>query len=121
MKDFKKLQVWAKAHELTLEVYRVTRGFPRDEQFGMTSQLRRACVSISANIAEGCGRNSNSELARFLDIAMGSASETQYHLLLARDLGYVSHDDYPDLDSRIIEVKRMLGSLIVKTRGDLSD
>jgi four helix bundle protein len=121
MKDFKKLQVWAKAHELTLEIYRVTHSFPHDEQYGLSSQLKRACSSIPANIAEGCGRNSNNELVRFLDIAMGSASETQYHVLLARDLGYVSHDDYPDLDSRIEEVKRMLGSLITKIRHDLND
>jgi four helix bundle protein len=120
MKDFKRLQVWAKAHQMTLEVYRVTQAFPRDEQYGLTGQLRRACASIPANIAEGCGRNSNQELARFLDIAMGSASETQYHLLLAHDLGYLSHDDTPDLDSHIIEVKRMLGSLIVKIRKDIS-
>lgn len=84
MKDFKKLIVWKKAHEMTLNIYRTTKSFPKDEVYGLTSQLRRAASSIPANIAEGCGRNSDAELARFLQIAAGSASEVEYHLLLAR-------------------------------------
>jgi four helix bundle protein len=86
MKDFKELKVWSKAHALTLFVYGVTRTFPKDEIYGLTSQLRRSAASIAANIAEGCGRRSDGELARFLQIARGSASETEYNLLLARDL-----------------------------------
>jgi len=85
MKDFRKLDVWAKAHALTLAIYRVTAGFPTEERYGLTSQLRRACVSIPTNIAEGCGRNSDAELARFAEIAMGSSSEVEYLLLLSRD------------------------------------
>jgi four helix bundle protein len=83
MQDFRKLVAWRKAHELTLRVYDVTASFPKDEVYGLTSQMRRASSSIPANIAEGCGRNGNAELARFVYIALGSASELEYHLLLA--------------------------------------
>jgi len=86
VKDFRELQVWRKAHELTLAVYQITASFPREELYGLTAQLRRAGSSIAANLAEGCGRNGDAELARFCSIAMGSASELEYHLLLARDL-----------------------------------
>jgi len=85
MRNFKELQVWQKAHRMVIELYRITRGFPSDEQFGLLSQLRRSAASVSANIAEGCGRNGNRELSRFLSIAAGSASETEYHILLAHD------------------------------------
>jgi four helix bundle protein len=98
MQDFKKLLVWKKAHELTLGLYGLTATFPRDETYGLTSQIRRAVSSIPANIAEGCGREGNVELTRFLFIAMGSASELEYHLLLARDLKYFpvnDHDQQP--------------------------
>ena len=83
VKDFHELKVWQKAHQLTLAVYRITAAFPREERYGLTSQLRRACSSIAANLAEGCGRNGDAEFARFCSMAMGSASETEYHLLLA--------------------------------------
>ncbi len=89
MKDFKSLKVWHKAHQLTLLVYALTRTFPREEMYGLTSQIRRAAASIPANIAEGSGRRSDGELRRFLQIARGSASELEYHLLLARDLGFL--------------------------------
>jgi len=79
MQDFKKLEVWRKAHELTLDVYRATESFPRTEVYGLTTQLRRSCSSIPANIAEGCGRGTNGDLGRFLRIAAGSASELEYH------------------------------------------
>ena len=78
MQDFRQLRVWQLAHELTLDVYRITKSFPKDEQYGLTSQLRRCSSSIAANIAEGCGRGSDSEFARFLQIAMGSACEFEY-------------------------------------------
>jgi four helix bundle protein len=90
MRDFRELQVWHKAHKLTLDVYQGTKAFPREELYGLTSQVRRAAVSIGANIAEGAGKNSRPELARFLQIAMGSASELEYHLILARDLRYLA-------------------------------
>lgn len=87
MKDFRNLRVWEKAHHLTLEIYRVTSAFPKEETYGLTSQIRRACVSIPANVAEGCGRDSEAELLRYLKIAMGSSSELEYELLLANQLG----------------------------------
>ena len=111
MKDFKELKVWVKAHELTVTLYGITRKFPREEIYGLTSQLRRSAASIGANIAEGCGRRSDGGLGRFLQIARGSASETEYHLLLAKDLGFLSDVDYSSTAKRVIEVQRMLTSL----------
>lgn len=111
MRDFRKLDVWAKAHALTLVVYQLTARFPKHELYSLTSQLRRSAASVGANIAEGCGRGSERDFARFLTMALGSASETEYHLLLACDLGYLPADDYPGLDARIKEVKRMLTGL----------
>jgi four helix bundle protein len=89
MRDFHNLKVWMQAHQLMLELYKETACFPQTEIYGLTSQLRRAGVSIAANIAEGCGRSSNLDFARFLEIAMGSASEVEYHLILARDLTFL--------------------------------
>lgn len=114
MQDFRDLKVWHKAHGLALAIYRVTSRFPREEQFGLTSQLRRCSGSIGANLAEGCGRNGNPELARFCSIAMGSASELEYHLLLARDLKLLSPEDHEEVAKLAIEVKRMLAVLIQK-------
>jgi four helix bundle protein len=111
MKSFRELKVWEKAHALALETYRVTRSFPASEMYGLTSQLRRASASIAANIAEGCGRTGDAELSRFIRIAAGSASETEYHLLLARDLDYLSGADYTRLNEVVCEVKRMLAAL----------
>ena len=116
MRDFKELKVWEKAHSLTLEVYKATAAFPREEVYGLTSQIRRACASIPANIAEGCGRGGNAELARFLQISMGSASELEYHLLLARDLKLLNLTNYNRLANNVTEVKRMLASLLQKVR-----
>lgn len=112
MQDFKDLKVWQKAHELTIEVYRTTQGFARPEQFGLTAQIRRASGSIPSNIAEGCGRNSQREFAQFLQIAIGSANELEYQLLLAADLSYVERRTQRDLDVRIGEVRKMLSSLV---------
>ena len=112
MKDFHELRVWQKAHELTLAVYQITAAFPREELYGLTTQLRRACASIPANLAEGCGRYGDADFARFCSIAMGSASELEYHLLLARDLRLITPHDYGELAARAIELKRMLTSLI---------
>jgi four helix bundle protein len=88
MKDFRQLKVWEKSHQLALSVYKATKKFPKEELYGLTSQIRRASMSIPTNIAEGCGRNTDKEFARFLQIAMGSASETEYQLILARDLEF---------------------------------
>ena len=108
MRDFKKIQVWEKAHRLTLQLYEITASFPKEELYGLTSQIRRAASSIPANIAEGSGRNTQGELARFIHIAGGSASELEYHLILAHDLGYFDSKIYPELDMAINEIKRML-------------
>jgi len=116
VKDFKDLKVWAKSHELTLAIYKATTSFPREEIYGLTSQIRRAAVSIAANIAEGCGRRSDGELSRFLQIARGSASEFEYHLLLARDLGFLPAADFGRLEAKVVEVQRMLTSLTAAVR-----
>ena len=101
-----------------MAVYQSTSDFPREERYGLTSQLRRCSASIPANLAEGCGRNGDAELARFCSIAMGSASELEYHLLLARDLKLLKPKDYQELDQRTIELKRMLTALIQKLNAD---
>src|SRR5256886_12719502 len=111
MRDFRQIKVWEKAHKLTLDIYKTTSRFPREERYGLTSQLRRSCSSIPANIAEGFGRGGNAELARFLQIGMGSASELQYHVLLAKDLNLLTKTIYEQLEERVIEVKRMLAAL----------
>jgi four helix bundle protein len=118
MRDFHDLKVWQKAHQLTLAVYQITATFPREELYGLTTQIRRSCASIPANLAEGCGRNGDAELARFCSIAMGSASELEYHLLLAKDLKLIKLQDYEKLVQRAVELKRMLTALIQKLRAD---
>jgi len=116
MRDFRQIRVWAKAHNLTLDIYQTTRHFPKEGLYGLTSQIRRAAASIPANIAEGFGRGGNGEIARFLQIGIGSAYEVEYHALLARDLGLIEEESYTRLASQIIEVKRMLATLIRKVR-----
>ncbi|EMI55531.1 four helix bundle protein [Rhodopirellula sallentina] len=116
MKNFRDLMVWEKAHRFVLGVYSATREFPSDERFGLTSQLRRSAASIPSNLAEGCGRGTDTELARFCDIAMGSACEADYQLLLARDLNYIDHDTYEKSFQQINEVQRMLSSFTRKLR-----
>ncbi len=111
MGDFTKLAVWKKAHEVTLRMYRETARWPRHELFGLTSQTRRAVVSVPANIAEGCGRNSDAELARHARNSLGSASELSYYLILAHDLEYMEPVTRDDLQGSLAEVRRMLASL----------
>src|SRR5271165_612430 len=112
MKDFRDLDVWSKAHQATLDIYRATSDFPKEELYGLTSQMRRSCASIPANIAEGCGRRGNGEFHKFLQIAMGSASELEYHLLLSHDLGFIEVKRFQTLTSQVQEIKKMLASLI---------
>ncbi len=114
LQDFKKLKVWQKAHNLTLEIYAVSKRFPRDELFGITSQLRRASSSVAANIAEGSGRKSKREFAHFLAIAIGSVSEVEYFLILANDLKYLSQIDFQRINTLANETKRMLISFLDK-------
>ena len=118
MKDFRNLNVWQKSHLFVLDIYEVTTKFPKEEKFGLTSQIRRAGVSIPANIAEGCGRRSDAELSHFLQIAIGSASEIEYHLMLTRDLNLLNKSDYTRLESQVIEIKRMLASFIKRLNAD---
>ena len=118
MKDFRKLLVWEKAHQLTLAIYRVTAAFPRDEIYGLTSQMRRAASSIPSNIAEGCGREGDAELSRFCLMARGSASELEYQILLARDLKLIQPNDYETLTQQTVEIKRMLTVLVQKLNAE---
>lgn len=119
MRDFHRLKVWARAHRLALHVYRATHAFPKDEMYGLTSQMRRSASSICANIAEGCGRSKHPDFARFLDIAMGSASELEYHILLSTDLELLPRPAFGTLNAAVVEVKRMLAGLLRKLRADV--
>jgi four helix bundle protein len=118
VKDFRDLVVWSKSHDLTLAVYKLTEHFPKEEMFGLKSQIRRSSASIPANIAEGCGRGSNGDFGRFLYNAMGSACELEYHLLLSKDLGYLAASDHKNVDAQVVEVKRMLSALIAKVNSE---
>lgn len=116
MQDFKKLQVWQRAHRFTMVLYEATGKFPKEEIYGLTSQIRRAAVSVPANIAEGCGRSSTAEHLRFLHISMGSASEVEYYLVLAHNLHFLDDTLYAQLERELLEVKRMLKSFIQKLK-----
>jgi four helix bundle protein len=109
MQDYHNLAMWQKSHMLTLKIYSITKKcFPKDELFGQTNQIRRAVASIPTNIAEGCGRNSRAELAQFLNIAAGSASEVEYEILLAKDTGYISDEQYEELTRDITNIRSMI-------------
>jgi len=118
VRRFKEIKAWEKSHAVTLAVYALTKNFPKDELYGLTSQIRRSASSVGANIAEGCGRKSKGELGRFMLIALGSASELEYHLLLAHDLELLSQDTYVTLERDVTEVKRMLSSYILQLKAD---
>jgi len=116
MQDFRDLKVWQKAHEAVLQIYRATQSFPDTERYGLTSQIRRAAVSVSANIGEGSVRSSDADFARFLHIAIGSASDVDYYVLLARDLGYLPAASYEAADQQLQEIKRMLNGLLARLK-----
>jgi four helix bundle protein len=116
MKNFRDLQIWNRSHGLTLEIYPLTQSFPKTEIYGLVSQMRRSSSSIPTNIAEGCGRNTERDFARFLDNAMGSASELEYQLILAYDLQYITQDTYEKTNAELTEIKRMLNAFIQKLR-----
>jgi len=118
MQDFRNLKVWSKSHQFTLDIYQVTRLFPADERLGLTNQFRRACASIGANLAEGCGRKSDADMGRFVQMAMGSASEAEYHLVLADDLQFLAPAEYKRLNAAVTEIKRMLASLLSRLRAN---
>lgn len=116
MKNYRELKIWQRSHAFTISLYRATKSFPRDELFALTSQMRRACTSIPANIAEGCGREGDAELKRFLTIALGSACELDYYVFLSHELGYLGESASQPLATEIIEIRRMLGSFIQKLK-----
>lgn len=118
MRDFKKLQIWELGHKLTLDVYAITFKFPREEMFGLTSQLRRAVSSVPTNIAEGCGRNSNADIAHFIQIVIGSLCETEYHIILAHDLGYISKETFINVSNRINELRMKMIKYNERVRSD---
>ena len=119
MIGFRDPKVWRKAHQVTLATYRLTHGFPSAERYGLTSQMRRAAASVCANIAEGAGRGGRRDFSRFLQIALGSASELEYHLLLSYDLGMLPETRYQEISREVVEVKRMLTSFIAKLTSDV--
>jgi len=116
VQDYRNLLIWQRAHNVTLHVYKLTKHFPDDERFGLINQLRRASVSIPSNIAEGCGRDSDAELRRFVLIAMGSANEVEYQVFLAYELGYVSDKVYQQNAEQLAELKRMMNGFIRKLK-----
>lgn len=116
MQNFKDLLIWQEAHQLTLKIYESSKNFPKEETFGITSQLRRAAVSIPCNIAEGCGRYTSKDFANFLQIALGSTNETDYLTLLAKDLKYLSEDQYIDVQGHLNKIRAMNINLIGKVR-----
>ena len=116
MKDFRTLKVWEKAHALTLAMYRSTADFPKQEMYALTSQIQRAAVSIPANIAEGCGKDSDAELKRYFLISMGSASELEYLLILANDLGYLPKNTFQSMTNDLVEIRKMLNAFIQKLK-----
>ncbi len=120
MRDYKKYDIWKLSHLLTLEVYRITESFPKEEIFGLTSQIRRASSSIGINIVEGCGRGSDEDFKRFLRNASGSAFEVEYILLLSKDLNYISEDKFIELTPKAEELKIKISKLILKIEEDIN-
>ncbi len=118
MKDFRELKVWERGYKLTLQIYKVTTGFPREEIYGLTSQMRRACASVPTNIAEGCGRSRDTELARFMEIPIGSSSEFEYQLLLSHDHDLINETDYKNIMTETVEVKKMIISFFQKLKAN---
>jgi four helix bundle protein len=118
VKNFRKLNVWEKSHQLTLNIYKSTSSFPKEELYGLTSQMRRAASSIPSNIAEGCGRNTQPQFARFLNIAFGSASELEYQMILSKDLNFIKEKTFDELINNVTEIKRMLWALLQKVKAE---
>jgi four helix bundle protein len=117
MRDFSKLFIWQKSHKLVMSIYDTTNKFPKNEMFGLTSQIRRASSSIPINISEGCGRYSNKDFARFLQIAIGSACEVEYELLLAKELKYLEEQEYSELSKEVVAIRKM----IIKYQSELKN
>ena len=120
MRDYKKYDIWKLSHFLTLEIYKITEGFPKEEVFGLTSQIRRASSSVGINIVEGCGRGSDEDFKRFLRNASGSAFEVEYILLLSKDLNYISEEKFLELSPKAEELKMKISKLILKIEEDIN-
>ena len=118
MRDFRKYEVWQLSHQLTLNVYKISRNFPKEEIFGLTSQIRRSFASIGYNISEGSGRNSDKEFANFVNIALGSSNEAENQLILSKDLEYINEDDFQNLILQLITLKKKLVALWNKLNGN---
>ena len=118
MRDFQQLEFWQRSHKLTLQVYNLTRSFPKEEIYGLISQMRRSASSVSTNIAEGCGRNSSMELKRFLIIVAGSTSELQYQFILSKDLGYITELIFKELFDEILQIRKMIYSYCERLKAD---
>ncbi len=116
MQDYKKLIVWQRAHQNVLDVYRLTVGFPKEEVYGMTNQLRRAIISVANNIVEGTGKYTDKDFANFLQTALGSCQESEYLLMLSYELKFIDKKNYDPIITQVGEVKAMLISLIKKLR-----
>jgi four helix bundle protein len=114
MHKFKDLQIWQRGRIVTKRIYEITKDFPKEEQFGITSQMRRASISIISNVAEGCGRKSNPYLKSFLSYSLGSATELECQCIIANDLGFLSNDDFNELNKELVEIQKMIVALIDK-------
>ena len=116
MRDFRSLEIWKRGHALTLDIYKISGTcFPKDELYGLTSQIRRASASIPTNIAEGCGRRTQAEFNQFLQIAVGSSTEVEYQLQLAHDLNYIDSSCYEELCSKVVATRKMILTFIAHT------
>ncbi len=120
MRDYKKYDIWKLSHLLTLEIYKITENYPKEEIFGLTSQIRRASSSVGINIVEGCGRGSDEDFKRFLRNASGSAFEVEYILLLSKDLNYISEEKFLELSPKAEELKMKISKLILKIEEDIN-
>lgn len=120
MKDYRQLNVWSKSHILVKDLYFATSTFPKEELFGVTSQIRRAVASIPTNIAEGCGRGSDADFRRFIQIAFGSANEVEYLIFLSYELNYIQENNFIEYNNKIIEIKKMLAGMINKISADMN-
>ncbi|HEY0056778.1 MAG TPA: four helix bundle protein [Pedobacter sp.] len=116
MRNFQDLLIWQKSHQLTLNIYKITQSFPKEEIHSLISQMRRSSSSIPTNIAEGCGRNSNPEMKRFLIYSAGSSSELEYQLILSKDLSYIPEHTYNELCGSVVEIRKMIHSFCAKSK-----
>ena len=116
---FEQLKVWQKAHQLVLDIYKITKNFPQDEKYSLVDQIKRSSSSIPTNIVEGNERKTKNEYIQFLYTAKGSCAETKYHLLLSKDLNYISEVEYNSANEKLIEISKMLSSLINYLRSDI--